>query len=65
MLARWEAQRDAAVYNFFPWVTPGVGFKRHDGRIQDVTGNLFDTSKQSLAPGVNISAVARRGARSR
>jgi outer membrane protein TolC len=51
-----EAQRDAAIYNFFPWVTPGVGYRRHDGRIQDVTGNLFDTSKQSLAPGVNVEA---------
>ncbi|PAW73251.1 MAG: hypothetical protein B9S33_22490 [Pedosphaera sp. Tous-C6FEB] len=51
-----EAQRDAAIYNFFPWVTPGVGYKRHDGRIQDVTGNLFDTSKQQLTPGVNVEA---------
>ena len=51
-----EAQRDTAIYNFFPWVTPGVGYRRHDGRIQDVTGNLFDTSKQQLTPGVNIEA---------
>ena len=51
-----EAQRDEAIYNFFPWVTPGVGYRRHDGRIQDVTGNLFDTSKQQLTPGVNVEA---------
>ena len=56
-----EAQRDAAVYQFFPWVTPGVGYRRHDGRIQDVTGNLFDTSKQSLSPGVNIEARLELG----
>ena len=51
-----EAQRDTAIYNFFPWITPGVGYRRHDGRIQDVTGNLFDTSKQQLTPGANIEA---------
>lgn len=51
-----EAQRDTAIYNFFPWVTPGVGYRRHDGRIQDVTGTLFDTSKQQLTPGVNVEA---------
>lgn len=51
-----EAQRDATIYNFFPWVTPGLGYKRNDGRIQDVTGNLFDTSKQQLTPGVSFEA---------
>ncbi len=51
-----QAQHDAALYNFFPWLTPGVGYRRHDGRIQDVTGNIFDTSKQQLTPGVNVEA---------
>jgi outer membrane protein TolC len=51
-----EAQRDAAVYNFFPWVTPGVGYRRHDGRIQDIVGSVFDASKQQLTPGATIEA---------
>ena len=31
----------------FPWVAPGIGYKRHDGNLQDVVGNVFDASKQS------------------
>ncbi|MBI5801692.1 MAG: TolC family protein [Verrucomicrobia bacterium] len=56
-----QAAHDAALYNFFPWVAPGVGYKRHDGRIQDVTGNMFDTSKQQLAPGLNVEARLELG----
>jgi len=51
-----EAQRDAAIYNFFPWVTPGLGYRRHDGRIQDIVGTVFDASKQQLTPGATIEA---------
>lgn len=51
-----EAQRDATIYNFFPWVTPGVGYRRHDGRIQDIVGTVFDASKQQLTPGATIEA---------
>src|SRR5262249_41963036 len=35
----------------------GVDYFRHDGRIQDVQGNLFDTSKSSLMVGAGPSAV--------
>jgi outer membrane protein TolC len=56
-----EAQRDAAVYNFFPWVTPGVGYRRHDGRIQDIVGTVFDASKQQLTPGATLEARLELG----
>jgi outer membrane protein TolC len=56
-----EAQRDAAVYNFFPWITPGVGYRRHDGRIQDIVGTVFDASKQQLTPGATLEARLELG----
>jgi len=56
-----EAQRDAAVYNFFPWLTPGVGYRRNDGRIQDIVGTVFDASKQQLTPGATLEARLELG----
>jgi len=56
-----EAQRDAAVQGFFPWLTPGIGYRRHDGRIQDIVGTVFDASKQQLTPGANIEARLELG----
>jgi len=56
-----EAQRDAAIYNFFPWVTPGVGYRRHDGRLQDVAGNIFNASKQSYTLGGTLTAQVELG----
>lgn len=39
------------LWSFFPWIAPGAGWRGHDGRIQDVSGNVFDVSKQSLSVG--------------
>ncbi|NBV22961.1 MAG: TolC family protein [Proteobacteria bacterium] len=51
-----QAAHDAAIYSFFPWLSPGVGFRRYDGHIQDVAGNMFDANKQSYALGANVEA---------
>jgi outer membrane protein TolC len=40
---------------FFPWISPGVGYRRHDGNIQDVSGNIFEASKQSYALGASLN----------
>jgi outer membrane protein TolC len=50
-LTEARANHDSAVEKFFPWVTPGFGYKRHDGRIQDVGGQIFDADKQSYTAG--------------
>jgi outer membrane protein TolC len=42
------AQLQRANVLWLPTIQAGVDYFRHDGRIQDVTGNLFDTSKSSL-----------------
>jgi outer membrane protein TolC len=51
------AQLDRARFLWLPTVYVGADYFRHDGRIQDVTGNLFDTSKASLMVGAGPSVV--------
>ena len=51
-----KAQHEQARMQFLPWLTPGVGYKRHDGNIQDVAGNIFEASKQSYTVGGALAA---------
>jgi outer membrane protein TolC len=51
-----QAQHDQARMQFLPWLSPGVGYKRHDGNIQDVAGNVFDATKQSYTAGAALAA---------
>jgi outer membrane protein TolC len=46
------AQLDRARVMWLPTINVGVDYFRHDGRIQDVRGVLFDTSKSSLTAGL-------------
>jgi outer membrane protein TolC len=55
-LTEAKAKHELARERFFPWIMPGFAYRRHDGQVQDVTGNLFTTSKQSFGVGANISA---------
>jgi len=48
--------RQAHVF-WLPTVYLGTGYFRHDGQIQDVQGNIFGTSKDSLMLGAGPSAV--------
>lgn len=60
-LAEAKAGHEAARTQFFPWISPGIGYRRHDGNIQDVTGNVFNTSKQSYTAGATIGAQLELG----
>ncbi len=51
------AQLERARVLWLPTVLMGVDYFRHDGRIQDVAGNLFDTSKSSFMAGAAPVAV--------
>lgn len=51
------AQLDQARVLWLPTLYLGVDYFRHDGRIQNVEGNLFDTSKSALLIGGGPSAV--------
>lgn len=46
-----RAVEEAALLQFFPWVTVGAGYRAHNGRIQNVEGEVFDVDKQSYALG--------------
>src|SRR5947208_869630 len=50
-LAEAEANRESLFWQFFPSITPGVGYRRHDNLIQDVQGNIIDVNKDSFVVG--------------
>lgn len=60
-LAEAKAVHGSAVASFFPWIAPGIGYKRHDNNIQDVAGNIIEVHKQSYAPGATIGAQVDLG----
>jgi len=51
-----KANREGAVELFFPWISPGANYRRHENRIQDVVGNIIDADKQSYSVGGAITA---------
>lgn len=55
-LTEARANHDSALEKFFPWLSPGAGYRRHDGRIQDVGGTIFDADKQSYNLGGTFTA---------
>lgn len=58
-----EAEGDYASerLKYFPTISPGIGYRRHDGLIQDTSGDILDVSKQSYAPGIAIAAELNLG----
>lgn len=55
-LAEAKANHSVAMSQFFPWLSPGIGYRRHEDRLQDVVGNVFDADKQSYLAGGALSA---------
>ena len=53
-LAEAKATHQSAVAQFFPWLSPGITYRQHDDKIQDVAGNIIDVHKYSYAPGATI-----------
>lgn len=60
-LAEAQANHRQALAQFFPYLTPGIGYKRHDGNIQNVEGDILDIDKHSLTLGVNVVAQLELG----
>jgi outer membrane protein TolC len=54
-LAEAKANHASAVAQFFPWISPGITYRQHDNKLQDVQGNIIDVHKYSYAPGAAIS----------
>ncbi len=55
-LAEARAFEEIAIEQFFPWLAPGVTYRRHDNLIQDTEGEILEVHKQSYAPGGTIVA---------
>ncbi len=56
-----KANHQSAVAQFFPWVSPGITYRQHDDKIQDVSGNIVDVNKYSYAPGATLAAQVDLG----
>jgi outer membrane protein TolC len=55
-LAEAYAAGESATERFFPWVAPGVTYRRHDNLIQNTEGVIEEVHKQSYAPGGTLAA---------
>lgn len=60
-LSEAKANHESARAQFSPWISPGIGYRRHDGNIQDVAGGIIDTSKQSYTIGGTVTAQVELG----
>ena len=54
-LAEARANYESSVWQFFPWISPGVSYRRHDNLIQDVAGKILDVHKESYTVGPSLS----------
>lgn len=50
------AAEESAIERFFPWIAPGVTYRRHDNLIQNTEGLIENVHKQSYAPGGTVIA---------
>src|SRR5260370_38982158 len=60
-LAEARAEQESAIERFFPWVAPGVTYRRHDSLIQNTEGLIEEVHKQSYAPGGTVAAQTEIG----
>jgi len=55
-LAEAKANHESTVWQFFPWLGPGLSYRRHENFIQDVAGNIIDVHKDSYSVGPALTA---------
>src|SRR5207244_12315517 len=55
------AAQESANERFFPWVAPGITYRRRDNLIQNTEGVIEDVHKQSYSPGAAIAAQTDLG----
>lgn len=56
-VAAADAQLDQARSRWLPTVVVGGDYSRHDGRLQDIVGNVLTTSRNSIMVGAGPTAV--------
>jgi outer membrane protein TolC len=60
-LAEAKANEQSALLQFFPWIAPGAGYRRHDNLIQNVEGKIIEVHKQSYTVGASLTAQVDLG----
>ena len=60
-LAEARANRESALWQFFPSITPGVSYRRHDNLLQDVAGNIIPVHKESYTVGPSLAGQLELG----
>ncbi len=62
--ARWreaQASADSTVWALFPTISPGVGYRKHSGQLQDIVGQVLDVNKESLSTGATLGVSLELG----
>lgn len=54
-LAEARANHASAVELFFPWISPGLAYRRHDNLVQGTEGNIENVHKHSYSPGATVA----------
>lgn len=49
-----QAREQGSLWQLFPTLSPGLGYRNHTGRAQAVTGQVSDVNKESLSAGATI-----------
>lgn len=60
-LAEARANYEGALWQFFPWLSPGVAYRAHDDAIQNVEGRIIDVHRESYAVGPTLTAQVDAG----
>jgi outer membrane protein TolC len=60
-VAEAYAAQESAIERFFPWLAPGVAYRRHDNLIQNTEGRIEQVHKQSYSPGAIVAAQTDLG----
>lgn len=60
-LAEARAINESATWQFFPWLAPGVTYRRHENLIQNVEGKIIDVKKDSYTVGPTVTAQVDLG----
>jgi outer membrane protein TolC len=60
-LAEAKAAHESSVMQFFPSMSPGIGYRRHDNLTQNAEGAIIDVHKDSYAVGPVIAAQVDLG----
>jgi len=60
-VAEARANRESSTWQFFPSISPGVSYRRHDNLIQDVNGQIMDVHKEAYTVGPSLDGQVELG----